>query len=70
MTPAMTPAKWLAYGSANTVTVPGSNKEHTHKRTSCGDKTHVIAPINTGRGTGTVGASMNSSEDDTKETRS
>ena len=65
MTPAMTPAKWLAYGRANTVTVQKSN---THERASCGDKTHVIAPINANRGTGISSDSTNSSEDDTKET--
>jgi hypothetical protein len=65
MTPEMTPVKWIAYGRANTVTVWESN---THERASCGDKMHVIASINTGRGTGIFGDSMNSSEDDTKET--
>ena len=68
MTTAMTPAKWLAYGCANTVTVPGSSIEHTHERASCGDKMQVIAPINTGCGAGTDGDSTNSSEDNTKET--
>jgi hypothetical protein len=65
MTPAMTPAKWIAYGCANTATVQESN---THERVSCGDKTHIIASINTGHGTGIFGDSMNSSDDDTKET--
>jgi hypothetical protein len=69
VTGAMTPAKWLAHGRAtNTVTVPGSYKEHTHERASCGDKTQVTAPINTGHGRGTVGDSTNSSEDDAEET--
>jgi hypothetical protein len=70
VTPAMTPAKWLAYGHVtNTVTVLGSSyKEHTHERASCGDKTHVTASINTDHGRGTIGVSMNSSEDDVKET--
>jgi hypothetical protein len=65
MTPAMNPAKWLAYGRANTVTVRESN---THERASCGDKMQVIAPINTGHETGIFSSSMNSGEDSTKET--
>jgi hypothetical protein len=69
VTPAVTPAKWLAYGHVtNTVTVLGSYKEHTHERASCGDKMHhVTASINTDRGKGTIGGSVNSSEDDVKE---
>ena len=72
MTPAMTPAQCSAYGHAtSTVTILGSNKEHTHERASCGYKTQVTAPINTGHGGGMDDGSTdstNSSEDNTKET--
>ena len=57
MAPAMTPAKWIAYGRANTATVRESN---THERASCGHKMHIIASITTGRGTGIFGDSTNS----------
>jgi cytochrome c5 len=68
VTRAMTPAKCLACGLAtNTVTVDGCN---THERASwgCRCKTLVTTAINGDRKEGTVGGSMNSSEDDVKET--